>query len=219
MKNKIIIAIDGPAGSGKSTIARLIAEELNFLYIDTGAMYRAMTFKAIRSNVSFQNENNLINLARETEISLEYSKNGLKVYLDSEDVTDKIREPNVTRNVVHLADIAEVREIMVQLQRKLGQNGKVVIEGRDVTSVVFPDADKKFYLDADFKERVQRRYKQLQEQGKDLSLKELSQDIKKRDQSDKTRKVGALKQTEDSIYIDTTGLSIKEVINKILSYV
>lgn len=219
MRKKIIIAIDGPAGSGKSTIARLIAEELNFLYIDTGAMYRALTLKAIKSNVSFQKKDDLINQARETEVNLKPSKNGLRVYLDSQDVTDDIREPDVTRNVVYLADIPEIREIMVRLQRRLGQNGGVVIEGRDVTSVVFPDADKKFYLDADFSERVQRRFKQLQERGKVVSRDELSEDIEKRDKFDKTRKIGALKQTEDSIYINTTGLSIKEVIKKVLSYV
>jgi cytidylate kinase len=219
LRKKIIIAIDGPAGSGKSTIARLIAEELNFLYIDTGAMYRALTLKAIKSNVSFQKKDDLINQARETEVNLKPSKNGLRVYLDSQDVTDDIREPDVTRNVVYLADIPEIREIMVRLQRRLGQNGGVVIEGRDVTSVVFPDADKKFYLDADFSERVQRRFKQLQERGKVVSRDELSEDIEKRDKFDKTRKIGALKQTEDSIYINTTGLSIKEVIKKVLSYV
>ena len=219
MEKNYIIAVDGPAGSGKSTIARMVAEKLNYLYIDTGAMYRALTLKALKTNTSLDDPLKLITLAQTADIKFESQNNTLKILLDSNDVTTQIREPQVTRNVVHLANIPEVREIMVELQRSLGKDGGVVVEGRDITTVVFPNAQRKFYLDANFEERVQRRYRQLIAEGKNISKEGLAQDMRNRDISDKQREVGALRKAEDAIYLDTSDLSINEVIEKVISYV
>jgi cytidylate kinase len=219
LKKNYIIAIDGPAGSGKSTIARMVAKRLDYLYIDTGAMYRALTFKALETKVSLHDPNNLIKLATKTDIKLKVNDNNLQVLLDSKDVTSRIREPEVTRNVVYVANIPEVRKIMVELQRNLGRKGGVVIEGRDVTTVVFPNAQRKFYLDASFEERLERRYKQLISEGKNISKGDLAQDIKDRDISDRERKVGALKKAKDAVYLDTSKLNIEEVVDEVLSYV
>ena len=219
MKKKYIIAVDGPAGSGKSTIARMVAKRLDYIYIDTGAMYRALTLKVLETNTSLDNSQKIIKLAEVTNISFQSKDNVLKVLLDSNDVTIQIREPKVTKNVVYIANIPEVRKIMVELQRAFGSAGGVVVEGRDITTVVFPDARKKFYLDASFEERLERRYRQLITEGKDISKDRLAQDMKDRDISDKNRKVGALKIAEDAIYLDTSNLSIDEVVEKVLSYV
>ncbi len=219
MKKKYIIAIDGPAGSGKSTIARVVAKRLNYLYIDTGAMYRALTLKALQAKISMDNPQKLIELAQTVNIKLESENNILKVLLDSNDVTTQIRDPHITRNVVHIANIPEVRGVMVELQRTLGKEGGVVVEGRDIATVVFPNAERKFFLDASFEERLERRYKQLISEGKNISKEDLAEDIKIRDISDKQRKVGALKRAKDAIYLDTTSLNIDEVIEKVLSYV
>ena len=219
MKKKYIIAVDGPAGSGKSTIARMIAKRLDYIYIDTGAMYRALTLKVLKTNTSLDDSQKIIKLAKVTDINFQSKNNVLKVLLDSNDVTIQIREPKVTKNVVYIANIPEVRKIMVELQRAFGSAGGVVVEGRDITTVVFPDARKKFYLDASFEERLERRYRQLITEGKDISKDRLAQDMKDRDISDRKRKVGALKIAEDAIYLDTSNLSIDEVVEKVLSYV
>jgi len=219
LKKKYIIAVDGPAGSGKSTIARMVAKRLDYIYIDTGAMYRALTLKVLETNTSLDDSQKIIKLAEVTNISFQSKDNVLKVLLDSNDVTIQIREPKVTKNVVYIANIPEVRKIMVELQRAFGSAGGVVVEGRDITTVVFPDARKKFYLDASFEERFERRYKQLITEGKDISKDDLAQDMKDRDISDRKRKVGALKIADDAIYLDTSNLSINEVVEKVLSYV
>ena len=219
MKKKYIIAVDGPAGSGKSTIARMVAKRLDYIYIDTGAMYRALTLKVLETNTSLDDSQKIIKLAEVTNISFQSKDNVLKVLLDSNDVTIQIREPKVTKNVVYIANVPEVRKIMVELQRAFGSAGGVVVEGRDITTVVFPDARKKFYLDASFEERFERRYKQLITEGKDISKDDLAQDMKDRDISDRKRKVGALKIADDAIYLDTSNLSINEVVEKVLSYV
>ncbi len=219
MKKKYIIAIDGPVGSGKSTIARMVAKRLNYIYVDTGAMYRALTLKALQTKTSMDDPQKLVELAQTADIKFKSENNILKVLLDSNDVTTQIRDPHVTRNVVHVANIPELRGIMVERQRTLGKKGGVVVEGRDIATVVFPKAQRKFFLDASFEERLERRYKELISEGKNISKEDLAEDIKIRDISDKQRKVGALKQAKDAIYLDTTGLNIDEVIEKVLSYV
>ncbi|MCK4518818.1 MAG: (d)CMP kinase [Candidatus Omnitrophica bacterium] len=220
MKKGFVVAIDGPAGSGKSTVARMLAEELGYVYVDTGAMYRALTLKALRGGIDLNSKKALIELARGTNVRLE-NANGrsLRVLLDEEDVTERIREPEVTNNVAYLANIPEIRELMVNLQRTLGEGRFIVIEGRDTTTVVFPNADKKFYLDASFEERLNRRYRQLLSEGKDVALDVLGRDMNARDKKDAGRRVGALKLAEDAIYIDTTKLTIVQVVKKITSYI
>ncbi len=219
MKDKFIVAIDGPAGSGKSTIAKRIAQHFNFLYIDTGAMYRALTLKAMEEGVDFQDTNKLQLLADKTKIDLEYlSKNSLKVFLDNRDVTLAIRSPEVTNSVFYIAKDAAIRKKMVDLQRSLARkHKKAVLEGRDIGTVVFPDADIKFFLDAHLGERAGRRFKELKERKSKtkVSFKQIEQDISQRDKKDKTRKVAPLKRAVDAIYIDTTNLSIKEVFQKV----
>ena len=219
--NKVnVIAVDGPAGSGKSTVAKILAEKLSFLYIDTGAMYRALTFKALKEKIDLNNKKAIIDLSNNTKIELKRADNSLKVYLDSEDVTSQIRTQEVTRNVKPIASIEEVRHNMVKLQRALGmsRNGSV-LEGRDIGTVVFPDAKYKFYLDATVEVRAERRFKELKEKGIATSLQEVKNDVVVRDKSDMVRKVGPLKRADDAVLVDTTGLTIDEVVNKLLELV
>lgn len=213
----LIIAVDGPAGSGKSTVAKLIAQRLNYLYVDTGAMYRALTLKALKVKADLENEDELGRLAKKTDIRLEQADGSLKVYLDGEDVTMAIRTPEVTNSVRYIARAKPVRAHMVTLQRKLGENGGVVLEGRDIGTVVFPDADKKFYLDASFGVRVGRRYKELKETGANVSEEDVNNDLKKRDDSDINRSIGPLKKADDAVFVDTSDLTIEGVAGKIIS--
>jgi cytidylate kinase len=215
-KKCMVIAIDGPAGSGKSTIAKLVADKLEFLYLDTGAMYRALTLKAIKKNINLERESALIDLLHQTEIDLKKDR----VILDGKDVTRQIRNPEVTNKVFYLARAKGIRKEMVNLQRKFSGNNKgMVVEGRDIGTVVFPRADKKFYLDAGVEERSRRRYKQLvKEHHKSPALEKLEEEILLRDKYDKTRKIAPLAMAEDAVYLDTTNLKIKEVVNVVLSY-
>ena len=216
----MIIAIDGPAGAGKSTVAKLIAQKLGFLYIDTGAMYRALTLKAIDLGIDAHDTGRIIELARTTSISfLNNPDCSLKVLLDGKDVSREIREPRITKDVSEIAKIKEVRDVMVNLQRNLGKSSDSVLDGRDIGTVVFPDAFKKFYIDADFKERALRRHKELIETERDISLKEIESDVLNRDTKDLSRKVGPLKKADDALYIDTTNMSIDEVVDTLLSYI
>lgn len=218
----MIIAIDGPAGSGKSTVAKLVANELGFLYVDTGAMYRALTLKAMQKGVDLKDESALIELAKKTSIKLEGQSDGrLKVFLDAKDVTNQIRTPEVTSNISYIANVPGVRQEMVKLQRRIGHSAEkgAVLEGRDIGTVVFPDAPKKFYLDASVEERARRRHKELLENGINTQLDRIEADIRIRDKKDQTRKVGALKKAADAILIDTTDLTVQEVIDGVLSRV
>lgn len=216
----MIIAIDGPAGSGKSTVSRRVAERLGILYVDTGAMYRALTFKAMDKGLDLKDENGLIDMAKDTEIELVYDKDdGLVVLLDGRDVSKEIRTNELTKNIKFVAGIADVRKEMVKMQRRVARSGKgAVLEGRDIGTVVFPDADKKFYLDADFKIRVERRYKELIEGGQDVGLTDIEKDVRLRDKSDMERDVAPLKKADDAVTIDTTNLTIEQTVEKILSY-
>ncbi len=216
----MIIAIDGPAGAGKSTVAKLLAKSLGFLYIDTGAMYRALTLKVLNNNVSVSDAKAIIDLAAVSEISLiNRQDGGLQVNLDGKDVSKQIREPRITKFVSDIAKIKEVRQIMVKLQRQLGEGGSVVLDGRDIGTVVFPDAQKKFYIDANFSERAKRRYKELVEGGQQITLGDIEGDLSNRDNIDSTRECGPLRKADDAIYIDTTNMSIEEVVQEMLKHI
>jgi len=216
----MIIAIDGPAGAGKSTIAKDVASELGFLYIDTGAMYRALTVKALERKVDIQDAGQIVDLAKETSIELVNNhETGLKVFLDGNDVSRAIRQPIVTKYVSDIARIRGVREVMLVLQRRMGRAGDVVLDGRDIGTVVFPDADRKFYLDADFGERVNRRYLELKALGEDVTPESIGADLKNRDTIDSNREFAPLKKAEDAIRIDTTGMTIEEVAAAVLKHI
>lgn len=216
---RIIIAIDGPAGSGKSTVSKLIARRLGLLYIDTGAMYRALTLKAMRHGLPLDDEARLAELARSTKVDLRDSDGKLIVCLDGEDVSGLIRTPELTNNVKYIARVPGVRHEMVKLQRAIGERSSSVLEGRDIGTVVFPDATYKFYLDADVDERARRRHKELVESNHKVDLGDIRKDVAVRDESDMKRSVGALKAAPDAIVVDTTRLSIEEVVEKLISYV
>ncbi len=220
MKERLIIAIDGPAGSGKSTVAKEVARRLELLYVDTGAMYRALTLKAMREEADLRNEEALVRLAKATKIELKVNDDfALSVLLDGEDVSEEIRIASVTTNVKHLARIPNVRKEMLMLQRKAASAGKAVLEGRDIGTVVFPNADIKIYLDANTEERVKRRYKELKEKGHNITLDDIRKDVKVRDHTDETREVAPLKKADDAVVIDTTGLTVAEVAERIIKEV
>lgn len=210
----LIVAIDGPAGSGKGTLAKIISERLGLVNIDTGAMYRCVALKALRNNLKLEDKNEIIEISKKIKIVL--STDG-KTYLDNEDVSNEIRSKEVSSIVSQISSIVEVREQMVKLQRKMAEGQDVIMEGRDITTVVFPNANYKFYLDASSDERAKRRYKQNQESGIKMSLEEIKENIEKRDYNDMHKEVGSLIRTEDQIYIDSTDLEIEEVAEIMIS--
>lgn len=216
---KLVIAIDGPAASGKSTTAKLVAERLGYLYVDTGAMYRAITLKVLRHNIDLSDEASINNLAKKSSIRLEQNKNQIKVFLDNKDVTNEIRSPEVTCAVSAVSAIPKVRELMVSMQRKMGKDGGVVLEGRDIGTVVFPNADLKIYMIADVKERAQRRQKDLEKIGVQVDLEKLVNEINERDHKDSHRSLSPLKKADDAIVLDTTNLSIEEQVEFIVEKV
>jgi cytidylate kinase len=216
----MIIAIDGPAGAGKSTVAKLIAKRLGYLYLDTGAMYRALTLKVLDQGVDINDDQKIAALAKDCIIGLINNPDGtLNVTLDGIDVSLAIRQPRITKSVSDVAKIKEVREAMLKKQRELGSRGNAVLDGRDIGTVVFPDAERKFYVDADLKERVNRRHKELKGLGQNISADAVDADLSNRDKIDSSREFAPLKKAEDAIYIDTTFLSIEEVVNKLLFYI
>lgn len=216
----MIIAIDGPAGAGKSTVAKILSQKLGFLYIDTGAMYRALTLKALENNIDIGNEQSLVDLASHTSIELiNEDTGGLRVILDGKDCSALIREPRITKIVSDVSKIKGVRDVMLKLQRKLGKEKNSILDGRDIGTVVFPDANKKFYLDANPQERANRRYKELCASGEKVSFGDVSLDLSNRDKIDSTRKIAPLKKADDALYIDTTDMSIDEVVNTLLKQV
>ncbi|MBI5415552.1 MAG: (d)CMP kinase [Candidatus Omnitrophica bacterium] len=218
-QNLEVITIDGPAGAGKSTVAKELARRLGIFYLDTGAMYRALTLKAIRSGTGLEQEQALVDLARRTDIRMENGRDGVQVFLDGEDVSEPIRSPEVTNKTFYIARAPGVREIMVGWQRKIGSQKSVVIEGRDVGTVVFPKASHKFYLDADFEERARRRIDELKARGKKVDDENLKTELKERDHKDFTRTVGPLKVAEDAVVIDTTPLTVNGTVDEILKHI
>ena len=210
----MIIAIDGPAGSGKSTIAKLIAEDLELVYLDTGAMYRLVTLKALNDGI-LGNLDKIIKML--DNLNIDIKENGF--YLDDIDVSEEIRKPVVSENVSDIAAIREVREKMVDLQRKFSESKNVILDGRDIGTVVFPNADVKIFLVADAKERANRRYNELVAKGEDVRIEEIYENILKRDEIDSTRKESPLKKADNAIEVDTTSKNIEEVKNEILNII
>lgn len=209
----MIVAIDGPAASGKGTVAKLLAEKLNLETIDTGAMYRAVTLYAIRNNLN--NDEEIVKATKKLKIELK----GNKVFLNGEDVTKEIRTPEVTERVSPVSAIYEVRVILIDLQRKIAKGKNIIMEGRDITTVVFPDADFKFYLDASLEERARRRLIDYKNQNKKMTIKQVEEEIRIRDKMDMEKDFGALKRTDDQIYIDSTNMSIEEVVEEMIKYI
>lgn len=206
-----IVAIDGPAGSGKGTVAKILAHKLNLTYIDTGAMYRAIAYLTLKNNVDIKDEDKIIELAKNSKIEFLNDK----VYVNGEDVSSKIRTMEVTRIVSPISSIVKLREILVDLQRNMANGLDVIMEGRDITTVVFPNATYKFYLDASTEERAHRRFKENSLKGMQVTYEEILENIKKRDYNDMHKEVGALIKSDDAIYIDSTNLTIDEVVEKI----
>ena len=211
----MIVAIDGPAGTGKGTVAKLISERLDFVYIDTGAMYRCITLKMIRESISLNEEEKIKDLLERTKITFKNLSDKQHVYLDGEDVSDLIRKPNVNELVSPVSAIKIIRIKMVELQRKLGEEGNVIMEGRDITTVVFPNAEVKIYLDAKLEIRAERRYKELIARGNNVTYEDTLESIRKRDKNDMEKEMGALKIAEDAVVIDTSNMTIEEVYDKI----
>ncbi len=213
MGKRITVTIDGPAGSGKSTAARTLAERLGYRYLDTGATYRALALKAVQSRLSPDDVCGLKRILSVTRI--EVGSDG-RILLDGRDVTEEIRAPEVGMMASLISRRPEVREVLWELQRRIGRGGGVVAEGRDTGSVVFPEAEVKFYLDATLEERARRRYRELLAKGRDVSFREVLDEVRKRDLQDSTREIAPLRIPEGAIYIDSTHLSPEEVVELML---
>ena len=215
MLQNIVIAVDGPAGAGKSTVAKIISKKLKINYIDSGAMYRAVTYKAIRDMIDLENDEILIDICKNTRIDFKNNN----IYMDGLVINDEIREPIISSNVSRIAQIKEIRKIMVEIQRDMGNKYSVIMDGRDIGSYVFPHAKYKFYLSADVQERAQRRLIELKEKGYDVELDNLIKDIKKRNMIDSQREFAPLIKAHDAIEIDTSNKNIDEVVDFIMKYI
>jgi len=214
---KMSIAIDGPAGAGKSTVAQIVARRLKYIYIDTGAMYRAVSWKVLQENLTEKDRDAIIQIAKEITITLTYVDGKTTVFVDGCNVTGAIRNPEVSRMVSEVAQFEAVRKAMVDLQRKMAEQGGVVMDGRDIGTHVLPNADLKIFLTASIEERAQRRYKELTEKGFTIRLEELTQEIEERDKKDSEREISPLIQAPDAIFMDTTLLSIEQAVVLILT--
>lgn len=212
---KIIIAIDGPAGAGKSTIAKKVAADLGYAYIDTGAMYRTVTLAFLRSGKPFTEET-VTAMARSLSIDFKWQDGINRVFANGEEVTEAIRTLDVSQNVSKVSAVGGVREAMTAAQRSIGAQGGVVMDGRDIGTVVFPDAELKVFLTASVEERARRRYLELKEKGTAVTMAELEQKIAQRDKLDANRKIAPLKCAEDAVFLDSTSLTIDQVTEKII---
>ncbi|HEX2386412.1 MAG TPA: (d)CMP kinase [Candidatus Binatia bacterium] len=213
---RIIVAIDGPAGAGKSTVAKRLAKELGYTYMDTGAMYRAFALKARRDGIDLESEGTLRAALAGTDVELLEKDGQQKVLLDGEDVTRDIRTPDMSQSASKISALKPVRERMVELQRALGARGGVVAEGRDIGTVVFPNAEVKVFLTAGPEERGRRRFEELKAQGKDVTLEETIGEMQQRDRRDQERAVAPLRQADDAVAVDSTGMGVDQVVERIM---
>ncbi len=214
MKN-LVVAIDGPAGAGKSTVAQLAAKKLGYTYIDTGAMYRAVAWKTIQQNKAISEEL-ILGVVKDIDVTLQYANGKTKVMVGADDVSSAIRTPEVSAIVSQVAALGPVRVKMVDLQRKMAERGGVLMDGRDIATNVLPNADVKIFLTASIEERALRRWKEMKEKGYAIALDKLQADIAARDKADSEREISPLVQADDAVLLDTTGLSIDEVVARIL---
>ena len=215
----LIIAVDGPSGVGKSTTCKALARNLGYRYVDTGAMYRAAALQSELNDVSLEDHNGVEKLCTELNLDFQEDSRGVRILLDGKDVSEPIRAPGIGEKASRISRFPEVRRIMVQRQRELGEGGALVMEGRDIGSVVFPDADVKIFLDADSGERAQRRRREWVEKGITMPEYEVLKDIETRDYRDSTRDIAPLKISEGAVRIDTTHLTLEEVVNEIMKIV
>jgi CMP/dCMP kinase len=215
MSKNIIIAIDGPAGSGKSTAAKNLADKLGFTYLDTGAMYRAITFLALRKGIS-DNPEAVIEIARKVDLKLLTENGTTRVIVDGEEISEQIRSSDVNSKVSEISIIPEVRAEMVKIQKAIGEKGNIVAEGRDVTTVVYPDADIKIYLTASIEERTKRRFKEFQINKVDITLEEVKANLEKRDKIDSGREISPLRKANDAIEFDNSEYSPEEDLEYLL---
>ena len=215
MARKLVVAIDGPAGAGKSTVAQLAAKELGYTYIDTGAMYRAVAWKALKAGRPVTDEQ-ILAAVSDIAIRLHYDGKVTQVFVDDEEVTGKIRTPEVSAVVSQVARLGPVREKMVEQQRHMAEAGGVLMDGRDIATHVLPSADVKIFLTASLEERAKRRWKEMREKGYDMTLEELEADIMRRDKADSEREISPLVQAADAALLDTTGMDIAAVVRAIV---
>lgn len=213
---QLVVAIDGPAGAGKSTVAKLAAKALGYTYIDTGAMYRAVAWKTLAQKQPVTDAL-ILDVVKDIDVRLSYDGGVTHVFVDGREITGEIRTPEVSHIVSQVAALGPVREKMVDLQRKMATDGGVLMDGRDIATHVLPDADVKIFLTASIEERAQRRWKEMKEKGYDMSLEDLQRDIAARDKADSEREISPLVQADDATLLDTTGLSIDEVVARILA--
>ena len=214
-----IVGIDGPAGSGKGTVTKIIANKLGLTNIDTGITYRCVALECLKNEINLENKEKIIEIANNLKLKIDNTKDGDIVYLDEKNVTKEIRSKEVTNIVSQVSSIKEVRFAMVELQRKLAEGKDIIMEGRDICTYVFPNADVKIYLEASLEERAYRRYKEMQEKGIDTTFEEVKNSIEIRDRNDKAKEVGALKLAQDSIIVDTTNKTIDTVVKEIIEII
>ena len=212
----MIVAIDGPAGSGKGTVTKEIAKRMGLINLDTGATYRCVALASLKHGIKLEEEDKIVSLIDDLDIEFKYDKDDfIRVFLNGEEVTNEIRSFEVNKIVSPISSIVRVRLKMVDLQRKMAEGKDVIMEGRDIGTYVFPKADVKIYLDADVEERAKRRFKENQEKGIDVSFEDVLENIKKRDENDKHKEIGSLKIAEDAVIVDSTKLSIEEMADAV----